>query len=272
MDSQSHIDVAPIVSDDLRTRLRCKIIGSEIYAFKQLSSTNNFAKRLAQNDGAEGIVVLSDSQTMGRGRLGRSWQAPSGLALSFSVVLRPTVDIDRLGLVGLLCGVTLAQVLEEEPSLIVELKWPNDVLLNRKKLCGILVESEASSQSSNYVVLGTGINVNQGRNDFSEEIRQTATSLLLETKRSWSRTDLLIDFLQTFEENYIKFENGDQSFVSREWSARCPHLHSFLKLRVGRGEIEGKFDRIDEFGRMILETQDGVRIIHSGEVTRTLRV
>ncbi|MCG8606488.1 biotin--[acetyl-CoA-carboxylase] ligase [bacterium] len=261
------MDVAPIVGDELRKQLRCKLIGREIYAFKQISSTNNFAKRLAQNGRAEGIIVLSDSQTMGRGRLGRSWYAPPGLALSFSLVLRPATALDRLGLIGLLCGVTLVQTLERLSNLTAELKWPNDVLINGKKVCGILVESEASEQKSKYALLGIGINVNQSGNDFSKEIRQTATSLLLETKRSWNRIELLMHFLQTFEENYIKFKNGDQSFVCREWSARSPHLHSMLKLRVGLEEVEGEFERVDEFGRMVLRTQDGLRVIHSGEIT-----
>lgn len=261
------IDTRPITSDSLSKHLKTTTIGRTVYAFEQLGSTNNFAKRLAANGGEEGIVVVADRQTRGRGRLQRKWHAPPGKALCFSIILRPEVDLEKLGLLSLLGAVILAQVVEKRTELIANLKWPNDVLLRGKKVCGILVETEIVSDESVFAVMGIGVNVNQETADFPGALCEMATSLRIETNRVLDRTLLMADLLLTFEDSYAKFKGGNQLFVQKEWMVRCAQVGANVKVLVANEEIEGVLEGIDDLGRMILQTDDRVRIIHSGELT-----
>jgi len=258
-----------ITAEQIQLLLRNQIIGNKIYSFRQLGSTNDYIRRLAQNGEDEGAVVISDAQTRGRGRYQRAWLSPPGKGLWFSVLLRPKSLWDRVGLVSLLASLAVADGIVEQTALQPQLKWPNDVLIDGKKVCGILIETETQNGSPEYLCLGIGINVNHEEADFPESLRQRATSLFVETGKAISRTQLLVSVLHNVEEYYRRFSNGEYDYISSEWLTRCFHKNSTVKVTRGDNVIEGLFERIDSGGQMLLRTRNGeICRIQSGEVTQ----
>lgn len=260
---------APIAADEIQALLHNKLIGTKIFAFNQLSSTNDSIRRLARNHEAEGAVVIADAQTRGRGRHRREWLSPPGKGLWLSVLLRPTVYQSRLGLISLLSALAVAESIAKETGIETQLKWPNDVLLNSKKVCGILIESESQNGSPACLSLGIGINVNQTANDFPEAIRNRATSLFLEAGRRYSRAQLLVSVLHELEKFYQLFLNGRHELIRTAWMKRCVHLNQQVKIVCGNLILVGAFEEIDRAGEIILRTNEGeVRRLQAGEVTQ----
>lgn len=247
----------PLNEEEIQKRLKSKLIAKKIYAFGQLSSTNSYAKRLAQEGVPEGSLIISDQQTKGRGRLGRSWESPPGKGLWFSLILRPDISIDKAGIISLLAGVSIAEAVEKITNLIPILKWPNDLLINSKKFCGALIETEIESRRLSFIILGIGINVNQSEVDFSEEIRNYATSLQIESKGSIDRLNLLVEVLHFLEKQYLEFKTGKISMILDAWKRRCPYLNKKLIIRQNAREIEGIFEDLDEGGRLLLRLAHG---------------
>lgn len=256
----------PIVAEDLEKRVSAKLIAKKVVVFQTLGSTNDFAKRLAQNGEGCGTLILTNEQTEGHGRQGRRWYAPANAGLWFSIILEPTQPTDMFGLVSLLAAVALAKTIERITLLSPALKWPNDVLINSKKVSGILLESQFSNNRSVSLVLGIGINVNQKQTDFPEEIRQTATSLRAQTKHAIDRVSLLIDFLHNLEYFYLKFNDGNFGLIIDAWKERCPFLGKDISLQQNKDEIIGRFENLDEYGRMALRLHNGqMKYLSAGE-------
>ena len=260
-------ETSPITADVLQPRLRNHVIGQKVYAFTRLKSTNDFAKRLAGSGEEEGALIIADHQTQGRGRLARRWYAPPGKGLSLTVLLRPEQKkLQSIGLLALLSGLSVAQTVEEHTSLKPGLKWPNDVLIGRKKICGILVESEIVNETLSYIVVGIGVNVNQERSDFDERIRDKATSLRIEKQAPVDRLTFLVELLEILERNYVRYLNDQHGLIIAEWTQRCPFVQKYVKLTVNGREVDGVFDGIDPTGRLILRREgNGVTVISSGE-------
>lgn len=257
----------PISAEDLRGRVKSYSIGNQVYAFSQISSTNDYAKRLAREGMEEGALVIADHQTRGRGRYRRQWHSPAGKGLWFSIILRPAIELDKVGLMPLLAAVSVAQSIEIVAILKPEFSWPNDLLLNKKKVAGILIESEVIQDRLAFLILGIGINVSQARSDFPENLQKIATSLFAETNRRIDRTELLIQILRNLDHNYRDFKKGVSDKIVDEWMARCNQVAKKIMIRQGDGEIEGVFLRIDDFGRLIIRTSCGVeKTVTSGEL------
>lgn len=258
----------PLNADEIQKQLKNKLIAKKIYAFGQLASTNDFAKRLAQTGEDEGCLVISDEQTKGRGRWGRRWESPPGKGLWFSLILRPKVSMEKAGVVSLLAGLSVAQAVEKITRLTPILKWPNDVLINSKKFCGVLIESEGESDKLSFLVLGIGINVNQSVLDFSDALQTHATSLRIESKVPINRIDLLVEVLQYLEKNYLGFKSGNFSNILNEWKKRSPHLNKKVMVKQNKLELEGLFEDLDEDGRLLLRLANGeITKISEGETT-----
>ncbi|MFQ5677332.1 MAG: biotin--[acetyl-CoA-carboxylase] ligase, partial [bacterium] len=181
----------PILAENIERRIETKLLGKRIFAFEKLGSTNNFAKRLVQNGEGEGTLVIANHQTSGRGRYDRRWHAPANLGLWFSIVLQPRLPGEKFGILSLLAAVAVAKSVEAITRLSPELKWPNDVLVNLKKISGILIESQLWKKERDSLVLGIGVNVNQSEADFPTELRNLATSLRIESGERVDRTHLL---------------------------------------------------------------------------------
>src|SRR5271154_1687191 len=188
-------------ADDLLSRLgKTKIIGRDIQVFEQTTSTNDVVEKLARDGVKEGVVVFAESQTKGRGRLGRKWISPGHKGLWFSVLLRPELRPQEATQLTVASATALRRAIQAETGLQPEIKWPNDILIGGKKVAGILTELSAELDKVRYVILGIGIDVNLDANEFPADLRKIATSLKIEAGESFSRPALAVAILQELDE------------------------------------------------------------------------
>lgn len=257
--------------DDVQDRLSTDRFGREMRGFEEVGSTNTEAAEWASAGAGEGSVVVTEYQSEGRGRHGRTWDAQKGQNLMFSVVLRPTLDADRLGLITVAASVAVAEAIDAFVSPHrAALKWPNDVLLEGRKTCGMLLESSLSAptaEGTNVVVLGVGLNVNQ--TDFPDALADTAISLRLTTGRAVPRASLLSRLLERLEERYDAVESGGAGAVRSAFHDRLSSLYEHRTFRVPRADetISGAVQGITETGALHLDTPNGPETIHAGDVT-----
>lgn len=254
----------------------------------QTDSTNNDIRLLAIEGEPEGCVVSADVQTAGRGRRGRSWESPAGSSLLFSILLRPDIPVDAAPQITLLMALAVAKVVRQRTGLEALIKWPNDVVVNRKKICGILTEMQVKDGAIDHVVVGTGVNMNQ--TNIPEELEQSATSLLLEMNRIQGvqteqseecgngetecvnlpdRDELLEHILIAFEGYYDLFlQKQDLSDLMKEYNLWLVSLDKEVKVLDPQGEFTGISKGINEKGELLVELTDGeVTAIYAGEVS-----
>ena len=186
--------ISPVM---LHAGLKCRVMGSEIHSYKSIGSTNEVARRLAEAGAPEGAIVIAEKQTRGRGRLGRTWHSVSGQGLYFSLILRPKTDFSRLPALSMVAALSICRAIEKY-GLKAEIKWPNDCLLDGKKVAGILVELSAELDRVDYAIMGIGINVNHRADDFPSSLRSTATSLYRISGIGIQRADLFRKFPRRF--------------------------------------------------------------------------
>lgn len=243
--------------------------GQEMRGFEEVGSTNTEAADWAASGAREGSVVVTEYQSEGRGRHGRSWDAREGQNLMFSVVLRPALDADRLGLITIAASVAVAEALDSVVSPHqAALKWPNDVLLEGRKTCGMLLESSISGPpAADVVVLGVGLNVNQ--TDFPDSLTDTATSLRLTTGRPVPRASLFARLLERLEERYDAAQADEADAVRAAFHDRLASLHEQTTFHVPGTDqtISGVVRGITETGALRLDTPDGPETVHAGDVT-----
>lgn len=258
---------------EIRSFLReTAVVGRELYCFDELDSTNNYLKTLAQSGAPDGTAVTADSQTAGRGRMDRSFQSPKGQGIYLSVLLRPALLPDRLPPVTALAGVAVCAAVERVCGVRPKLKWPNDPVLNGRKLCGILTEAalEAETRRLQSMVLGIGINVGQKPEDFSPEVREMATSLLQALGRPVSRPRLAATLLEELDQVYAALREGSLSACLADYRRDCINLGKTVQLiPFGGGQREtARAVGIDEEFNLVVRDADGrERTIHSGEVS-----
>lgn len=229
----------------------------------ETDSTNRVAMEWASEGAPERSIVVADYQTAGRGRMGRSWFAPPGSCLLFSVILRPNLaadDVPFLSLAAASATATAISRLEFDPTL----KWPNDVNLSGKKVCGILAESEIELGRAISVIVGVGINVSVGREDFPKEIRNTATSLVIEREDNYDRLEILGAFATYFGELYTAIGDGHHARIVELYKPLCETLGQRVRIEMGEQTIEGTAVDIDPTGGLVLDSGEVVR---AGEVT-----
>ncbi len=248
------------------------IVGRELRCFEELDSTNNYAKTLAQSGAPDGTAVIADSQTAGRGRMDRSFQSPKGQGIYLSVLLRPQLPPDRLPPVTALAGVAVCAAVERLCGVRPGLKWPNDPVLQGKKLCGILTEMslEAETGLVPSLVLGIGINVGQRPEDFSPEVRAVATSLLQALGEPVSRPRLTAALLEELDRAYAALLAGDLSEYLAAYQRDCVNLGKTIQLiPLGGGTREtAQAVGIDgEFGLVVRGKDGKERSVRSGEVS-----
>lgn len=264
----------PLPLTEAVARLRCgQRFGQALRGYETVGSTNTQALAWAREGAPEGSVVVAEYQTKGRGRLGRTWAATRGLNLTLSVILRPTLAPDRLGLITLAACVAAAEAIEAFTTPISpHIKWPNDVLLSGRKCCGMLLESALTGQAAHSVILGIGLNVNQDH--FPEALAGQATSLLLETGRLMPRPPLLAALLRHLEHHYDTLAIDGGQAVRTQYLARMPDQGQPVTLRLAEGAqtFHGRIAGIDEYGALCLQTDRGLRTFHAGEVTTRPRL
>ena len=246
------------------------VVGRELRCFDELDSTNNYLK--TQTAAPDGTAAVADSQTAGRGRMDRSFQSPKGRGIYLSVLLRPPLPPERLLPVTALAGVAVCAAVERVCGVRPGLKWPNDPVLNGKKLCGILTEMslEAETGRVQSLVLGIGVNVGQGPEDFSPEVREVAASLLQALGRPVSRPKLAAALLEELDRAYAALLAGDLSEYLAAYRRDCVNLGKTVQLiPFGGGEREtAQAVDVDEEFSLVVRGADGKeRTVRSGEVS-----
>ena len=250
------------ITEEVTLGLGTQVIGKDIYYFKSLASTNLFAKKLAKDGVEEGAIVVSDVQSGGRGRKSRNWFSPEG-GLWFSIVLYPHIPPERGMLITMAGSIAVVQGIKETTDLCPVIKWPNDLLINGKKVCGILTELDAEMDCINYTVVGIGINVN---NRLSEDLQGKATSLIQEAGSKVSRVKLLRSILKCFDENYSKLISGDYDFIRDSWFSHANIVGREILVHGEKTMLRGVVSDVDESGCLILDTKDGSVRVVSGDV------
>lgn len=250
----------------VRQYLETNEIGNEILFFDEVGSTNVMVKKMAEEGANHGLVFISERQTAGRGRRGREWISPRGNCY-FSILLRPDLLAEKASMLTLVSALAVAKAIRNLTGLEAQIKWPNDIVLNGKKICGILTESSTDLEFVNYIVVGIGVNVNQ--KEFTEDLDEKATSLWLELSDEINRGKLIATILQEFEYYYIKFiQNLNLSFLKDEYNSLLVNVGREVKMIEKNKERICKAIGIDEDGSLLVENEKGIReAIISGEVS-----
>jgi BirA family biotin operon repressor/biotin-[acetyl-CoA-carboxylase] ligase len=266
-----HLVSAPdlLHADDLLSALgKTKVIGRAIQVFEETTSTNDVIERLARDGVPEGAVVFAESQTKGRGRLGRKWMSPPRKGLWFSILLRPAMRPAAVTQLTIATATALFRAIKSQTGVAPEIKWPNDILIGGKKTAGILTELSAELDKVKYVIVGMGIDVNQVATEFPPELRKIATSLRIETGRSQNRAALAIKILQELDRDYARICNGEFEAVADEWEEHCATLGQNVVIHIGDRIIRGTAESLDTDGALLLRTQHGhLERIIGGDVT-----
>ena len=259
-----------IQPDLLKQRLAGSIFSSHIHYQSSIDSTNAVAKALAGQGAPEGTLVITEEQTAGRGRRGKTWTSPAGVNLLFSVLLRPPMEGDRVFVLTMVLALAGLKAVKTVTGVKAMIKWPNDLYVGTKKLAGILTEFSVRGKQVDWAVPGMGINVNW-HPDVPEGGGVPATSLLAETGQRVSRNDLLLEILKGFEVSYRDVVRGSMKALYEEWNQNCLVLGQSLVVTSEREQIEGRALCIDDFGALIIEDAKGIqRRILTGEVSLRL--
>jgi len=255
-----------LLGKEILYHLRTKTFRGPIYHFDTTVSTNDLAKKLGVQGAPEGTLVVAETQTGGRGRLGRSWHSPPGLGLYASLLLRPPLPPSELPPITLSTAVSLVRTLSRSVGLTPGIKWPNDLIVKGKKLGGILTEMETESDQIRYLIVGLGLNVNNA--DFPPELADTATSLFREKGRTFQRVPLLQAWLEEFENLYMQFLARGFPEILEEWKQHSVTLGKYVAVRQGARHLEGLALEVAPDGALLLETAAGeVMKATSGEIT-----
>ena len=254
-------------ADDLLARLgKTKVIGRDIRVFEETTSTNDVMEKLARDGVKEGVVVFAESQTKGRGRLGRKWLSPTRQGLWLSVLLRPELRPQETTQLTVASATALRRAIKTVTGLTADIKWPNDLLLGGKKVVGILTEMSAEVDRVRHVILGIGVDVNQ--EDFPPELRKLATSLKVETGVAISRAELATEILRELDFDYDRIGGGKFAQVADEWEASCATIGKNVSVQMGTRLIRGYAEALDDDGALLVRTEHGhLERIIGGDVT-----
>ena len=251
------------VIEEMDIKLKTNFIGTNFIFYDEVDSTN----QLLLNDNTiknHGTVLFADNQVKGRGRLDREWITVKDSSLTFSILLTENLEANRLNLINLAASVAVAQSLENLYQLDVRLKWPNDVLIKTRKVCGILVESVSKGDTIERLVVGIGVNVNQPI--FEGEFNVPPTSIRKESGKVSSRERLIAEILNEFE-RILKKIKKDPDTVLNSWRSRSKMIGENIKVVDGNETTYGTFEDIDKNGFLLLREKDGVKKIFNGDVT-----
>jgi BirA family biotin operon repressor/biotin-[acetyl-CoA-carboxylase] ligase len=244
---------------EIKPLLKTKWLGKTIHYFNSIVSTNSKAYELASQGVKEGEVVIAESQTKGKGRLGRNWFSPPYLNLYLSAILRPKIPPPQAPLITLMAAVATAEAIEKFSGLQPLIKWPNDILLNGRKMAGLLNEIKSETDRIHFVILGIGVNLNIAGKMFPKEIRAIATSLKEEMGQGVSRKIFLASFLQELEKWYTVFIKQGEAIILKSWRERAQIKGRQVRM-VSFGEtITGRAIDVDSDGALIIETRRGER-------------
>lgn len=250
---------------EIRKDLETEFLGKNIHFCKEVDSTNNMAKKLANEGAEDGTVVIADQQFRGRGRRGKKWISPAG-GLWMTIILRPNVEPAKVPQLTLVTGVAVAETLAEEYNLDIGIKWPNDILIGDKKVSGILTELKTVNGKVDYAIVGIGIDMNLDISSFPPELRGDATSIKTELDHEIERTELIQKLLVRFEALYNQFKEGNFREILTRWRKMSSTIGKYVKVYKKSRTVYGEAVGVNKDGKLILEEDDGsLRKIISGE-------
>jgi BirA family transcriptional regulator, biotin operon repressor / biotin---[acetyl-CoA-carboxylase] ligase len=257
---------AAAFTDQLQTRF----LGKPLHFFATIDSTNTYAARLAREGAFEGTVIIADSQSGGKGRLGRSWVSPPGVNLYLSAILRPPVPAATVPQLNLLAAVAVADTIVQVCSLTPAIKWPNDVLVGGKKVCGILAEMQTEAGALRAVVLGIGVNLNAPLSAFPEELRDKASSLFLASGRLVDRPTFTAALLTHLEKLYVLWLEGGFAELRPAWAHHAAWMiGQQITVAAPEGTVVGMVLGLDSDGALLLQEENSgtPRRLLAGDVT-----
>jgi BirA family biotin operon repressor/biotin-[acetyl-CoA-carboxylase] ligase len=256
-------------ADDLLARLGdVNVIGRDIRVFEETTSTNDVIEKLARDGVKEGVVVFAESQTKGRGRLGRKWISPQRKGLWFSILLRPNLRPQEVTQLTVASATALRRAIEMKTGLKPQIKWPNDILIGGKKAAGILTEMSAELDRVKHVILGIGVDVNLSASEFPGELKKSATSLNIEVGESISRPELAAEILRALDRDYARICTGAFELLADEWQEHSATIGRQVAIQIGERRIQGTAESLDDDGALLLRTEHGhLERIIGGDVT-----
>ena len=264
-----HIVSAPDVMDaaELKSIWKPKWVGCEILYFDSIDSTNTKAQELAEKGYPSGTLVVADKRIAGKGRRGRNWESPSGCGIFMTLMLKPDINPNNASMLTLVSALAVAKALADITGKDAKIKWPNDIVIDGRKVCGILTEMSAQFDYINNIVIGIGINVNNS--SFPEEISATASSLrLLSGGIKYRRAEIIDKIMEYFEKYYSIFlETEDLSALVNEYDAMLVNMKKQVKVLDPKEPFEGKAMGITKTGELIVDTWESRKLVSSGEVS-----
>lgn len=254
---------------ELKQLLNTSVIGRNIQYFDQIDSTNLHAKRAAEEGFEDGTVILADEQLRGKGRLGRTWASPKGKGIWMTIMLKPKINTTEAAKITLLAACSVCKAIEDICGVSPKIKWPNDLILNGKKVCGILTEMGAELDEINYLIVGIGINVNLNQEEFPEELQTIATSIKAAKGSIVSRKDLAAAIINYFECYYNAFTaSGSLKDFIQEYREKSAVLGKTIRVISSGTELQGNAVDISDEGQLLVQLENGIiKEIISGEVS-----
>ncbi|MNW25649.1 Bifunctional ligase/repressor BirA [compost metagenome] len=253
--------------EELAAAIDTRRFGQELRVLMTTASTQQVAMELAESGMAEGLTVLAEEQTGGRGRFGRKWFSPPGKGIWMSIILRPQQPLQYTSQLTLLTGVAVCRAIRQCTGVQAEIKWPNDLLVNGRKLCGILLESAVEDQRLRYCIAGIGIDVNMETDDYPEELKKLATSLRLESGKVINRTELIAAILSELESLYDLYAEQGFTPIASLWEALSASIGRRIRSVIRGETVEGTAMGLDTSGALLLRLDDGQVVpVFSGEI------
>lgn len=248
-----------ITESGIKNGLNTEFIGRKLFIYDETDTTNERAK--ANSDAPEGSVFIAEVQTHGKGSRGRGWVSPRGTGIWHTILLKPDISPLEVSQITLVTGIAVCKAI----GLNSMIKWPNDIVIDGKKICGTLTEMSAEIDSVNYVICGTGINVNM--ESFDEEIADRATSMYLESGKKYVRNEIIAKFLNEFEYYYKKFLDGGLGAILDEYKKYCVTIGRDVSVIFKKETVTGTAVDVDENGALVVDTASGIIRVTSGEVS-----
>jgi len=252
----------------LKKHLAGKFIGHSLHYYEEIGSTNDEAFRLGVQGAPEGTALIAESQSAGKGRMQRTWHSPPGANIYTSVILRPRFEPDLAPRISLAAGVAVAETLDPYCPGKVSLKWPNDVQIGGKKVCGILTQMKTATGVIDFVVVGIGVNVNWNLKEFPEDIQKMATSLSVEAGREVSRLELIILLYENLAKCYRELSQNGFAPLRKKWLDRTTMIGKPVSVIFGKETINGEAADLDEDGSLVILVDGNKKVkVAAGDAT-----
>ncbi len=238
----------------------------DVLVYEQIDSTNKEAKRKGM-EGRGNLLIISEEQLSGSGRRGKGWVSAKNTGIYMTMLLKPDLTPSQGAMLTLIAGIAVLRAIKKQADMDCKIKWPNDIVLNNKKICGILTEMSSEIDFINYLVIGIGINVNQS--SMEEDIKKIGTSLRLEGGQEYSRKQLIIQVIEEFTPLYNKYlEDKSLEFIIEEYNRDCINIGKIVKIEENKNIYLGKALMVNNEGELIVELEDKtIKTISSGEVS-----